>query len=90
MGDADAEGFFFDATTCSLATLLGFQTTLELLEAVEARPPSLNCYGLHEWAMQYQPEGSPPPPSAVYQAHAMPLRVDRGTINAVVERRGIR
>ncbi len=66
MGDADAEGFFFDATTCSLATLLGFQTTLELLEAVEARPPSLNCYGLHEWAMLYDP----PRPAAAAAAAA--------------------
>ena len=26
-------------------------------------PTVLNCYGLHEWAMQYQPEGEPDPPS---------------------------
>ena len=53
------------------------------------RAPVLHCYGLHEWAMQYQPAGARPPPSATYQAHAMPLRVDRATINAAVERKGV-
>ena len=50
--------------------------------------PILHCHGLHEWAMQYHPEGSPPPPSGVYQSH-MPLRVTREVINEAVERRGV-
>lgn len=50
--------------------------------------PILHCHGLHEWAMQYQPEGAPPPPSAKYQSH-LQLRVPRDTINKAVERRGI-
>ena len=50
--------------------------------------PILHCHGLHEWAMQYQPEGAPPPPSGKYQAH-LQLRVDRETISKTVERKGI-
>jgi hypothetical protein len=50
--------------------------------------PILHCHGLHEWAMQYYPEGSPPPPSGKYQSH-MSLRVSREVINQAVERRGV-
>jgi hypothetical protein len=50
--------------------------------------PILHCHGLHEWAMQYYPEGSPPPPSGKYQSH-MSLRVTREVINKAVERRGV-
>ena len=50
--------------------------------------PIFHCHGLHEWAMQYHPEGGDPPPSGKYQSH-MPLRVSREIINATVERRGI-
>ena len=59
------------------------------LAATRKRPPIWHCYGLHEWAMQYWPEGAQKPPSAVYQAH-MRLRVPREVINQVVERRGVR
>lgn len=50
--------------------------------------PILHCHGLHEWAMQYWPEGADPPPSAKYQQH-LPLRVSREVVNKAVERRGI-
>lgn len=50
--------------------------------------PIFHCFGLHEWAMQYQPDGADPPPSAKYQSH-LPLRVSRDVINQAVERRGI-
>jgi hypothetical protein len=50
--------------------------------------PVMYCHGMHEWAMQYWPEGAPPPPSAKYQQH-LPLRVSRDVVNAAVERRGI-
>ena len=50
--------------------------------------PVLHCHGMHEWAMQYWPEGAAPPPSAKYQQH-LPLRVSREVVNAAVERRGI-
>lgn len=50
--------------------------------------PILHCHGLHEWAMQYHPDGAPPPPSAKYQGH-LPLRVDQQVINETVERDGV-
>lgn len=56
-----------------------------VLAATLDAEPILHCYGLHEWAMQYWPEGADPPPSARYQASAMPLRVSRETLNAAVE-----
>lgn len=58
--------------------------------------PVTHCYGLHEWAMVYDPrpaddddDGRAPPPSAAYQAH-LPRRVSRDVVNAAVERRGVR
>lgn len=39
------------------APFLWYKSILE--QTLEAEP-ILHCYGLHEWAMQYQPEGSPP------------------------------
>lgn len=59
-----------------------------ILEQTISSEPILHCYGLHEWAMQYQPENAPPPPSAQYQKH-LPLRVSRKIINDTVERKGI-
>ena len=59
-----------------------------ILEQTLQAEPILHCHGLHEWAMQYHPEGEPSPPSAKYQAH-LPLRVNRQVINDTVERKGI-
>jgi hypothetical protein len=59
-----------------------------ILQQTLQAEPVLHCHGLHEWAMQYQPEGAPAPPSGKYQAH-LPLRVDRETITRTVERKGI-
>jgi hypothetical protein len=39
------------------APFLWYQSILQQTLGAE---PILNCYGLHEWAMQYQPEGAPP------------------------------
>jgi hypothetical protein len=59
-----------------------------ILQNTAANDPVLHCYGLHEWAMQYWPAHSPPPPSSKYQAH-LPLRVSQQVINEVVERKGV-
>lgn len=59
-----------------------------ILQQTLQAEPILHCYGLHEWAMQYHPPGSDPPPSAKYQGH-LPLRVTRDVINETVERRGV-
>jgi len=61
-----------------------------VLEQTMEHQPVLHCYGLHEWAMQYHPNGdAPPPPSGKYQAHLRP-RVSQETINETVEREGLR
>lgn len=59
-----------------------------ILQNTAQAEPILHCHGLHEWAMQYQPPGAPPPPSAKYQGH-LPLRVDQQVINEAVERKGV-
>lgn len=59
-----------------------------ILQRTLEAEPILHCHGLHEWAMQYQPKGQPPPPSSKYQSH-LPLRVCRDIINETVERKGI-
>ena len=60
-----------------------------ILQTTLANEAILHCYGLHEWAMQYHPEGAPPPPSGKYQSH-LPLRASREVINSTVERKGLR
>ncbi|CAB9497598.1 expressed unknown protein [Seminavis robusta] len=59
-----------------------------ILQQTLQAEPILHCHGLHEWAMQYHPDGEPSPPSAKYQAH-LPLRVSRQVISETVERKGI-
>jgi hypothetical protein len=59
-----------------------------ILQNTAEAEPVLHCFGLHEWAMQYMPEGAPIPPSAKYQGH-LPLRVDRRVINDTLERKGV-
>ena len=71
-----------------LKKIAPFQWYKSIMETTLESEPIMHCHGLHEWAMVYHPEGSPPPPSAKYQAH-LPLRVSRQVINETVERRGI-
>lgn len=71
--------------TRASAPFLWYQSILK--QTLDSEPV-LHCYGLHEWAMQYQPAGAPPPPSGKYQAH-LPLRVSRDVINDTVERKGV-
>ena len=82
----DATAAFADASAASATPFVWYR---DLMRRTSAAEPIVHCYGLHEWAMQYHPEGAPEPPSAKYQRHAMPLRVSRDVINAAVERRGI-
>lgn len=60
-----------------------------ILQQTLRQEPVLHCHNLHEWAMQYQPEGAPEPPSAKYQRH-LRLRVSRQIINETVERKGVK
>mmetsp|Transcript_20824 Transcript_20824/g.24108 ORF Transcript_20824/g.24108 Transcript_20824/m.24108 type:complete len:319 (-) Transcript_20824:1395-2351(-) len=71
-----------------LKTIAPFDWYNSILQNTLDSEPIFHCHGLHEWAMQYHPEGAPPPPSAKYQTH-LPKRVSREIINSTVERRGI-
>ncbi|GAA1228026.1 hypothetical protein GCM10009676_07990 [Prauserella halophila] len=57
---------------------------LSLLEATASRPPRLNCFGLHEWAMVYRH-----PPDQVRHAQ-LPLRLGSGGTDDVVQSLDIR
>ena len=78
-------GVLYDPAACVPADASPFLWHRDVLAATEAAPPITSCYGLHEWAMLYHPEGAPEPPSARYQGSALQLRVDRETLNAAVE-----
>eukprot|EP00557_Chaetoceros_sp_GSL56_P002087 CAMPEP_0176498912 /NCGR_PEP_ID=MMETSP0200_2-20121128/12614_1 /TAXON_ID=947934 /ORGANISM="Chaetoceros sp., Strain GSL56" /LENGTH=461 /DNA_ID=CAMNT_0017897231 /DNA_START=246 /DNA_END=1631 /DNA_ORIENTATION=+ len=69
-------------------TISQYQWYASILQTTLQSEPIFHCHGLHEWAMQYQPHGAPPPPSAKYQAN-LPLRVSQQVINDTVERKGI-
>lgn len=81
----EPRSFMRSATHEQASSFLWYRS---ILQATSTATPILHCYGLHEWAMQYWPEGAPEPPSAKYQRH-LPLRVSREVINAAVERRGV-
>ena len=88
-GDDEGEG---DSNSSSskdkMKSAAPFQWYRAILTNTINSEPIFHCHGLHEWAMQYYPPGSDPPPSGKYQSH-MPLRVSREVINEAVERRGI-
>ena len=82
----DATAAFKGANADSATPFVWYR---DLLSSTREQEPILHCYGLHEWAMQYWPEGADEPPSARYQQGSMPLRVSREVINEAVERRGV-
>ena len=59
----------------------------ELLLATSLRPPILNCFGLHEWAMLYVPPTSGADDGRATRHQALGLRVSQQTINDLVESR---
>ena len=85
---ADAYGFDTAALSVKPKVLKSLLANRELLLATSLRPPILNCFGLHEWAMLYTPpapDGGSPTPATRHQA--LPLRVSQATINDLVESR---
>lgn len=84
-------GVAYDAVAhCAGQSAAPYVWHADVLAATEANEPVLHCYGLHEWAMQYHPEGSAAPPSAQYQRDSgMALRVSQRELNDAVERRGV-
>lgn len=91
--EVTAEGIVYDVATAfagaSTERATPFVWYRDILRNTTGAEPVLHCYGLHEWAMQYHPDGADPPPSARFQMQSMPLRVPRKTINEAIERRGI-
>lgn len=80
--------FFFETHENQQKAASPYLWYKSVLQQTTRAEPVLHCHGLHEWAMQYHPDGAQPPPSAKYQSH-LPLRVSRHVINDAVERRGI-
>lgn len=55
-----------------------------LLIATASRPPTLGCFGLHEWAMAYRTDGQPSG-TAMGLRHPWPLRLGAAGTDALVE-----
>lgn len=85
--DYNAEKHFRSADPAQATPFMWYH---QLLAATERAEPILHCYNLHEWAMQYWPEGAAPPPSRHYQEETMPLRVTQDVINDVIQTQGVR
>ncbi|MGO4258358.1 3-methyladenine DNA glycosylase [Marmoricola sp. RAF53] len=56
-----------------------------LLVATAGRPPSLGCFGLHEWAMAYRSDAAQDGSGGNELRHAWPLRLGAGGTDQVVE-----
>ena len=62
---------------------------LQLLQSIDKKPPSLRCYGLHEWAMVYidgasrETAAAPSPKLSKFQS--LPLRVTSESIRSVLQ-----
>ena len=82
----DAQRAFADADADAATPFVWYR---DLLRNTTTSKPILHCFGLHEWAMQYRPDGAPPAPSERFQRHSMALRVPQHVVNAAVEREGI-
>jgi len=88
-GRDGADGLFFDGSRCSPETLVGLQNTLDLLRATEQRPPVLNCFGMHEWAMLYSlaPNNGGGGGGGNAKHQRLPLRLSQVALDAAVEER---
>lgn len=60
--------------------LNGLRRAREILRRTAERAAHLNCYGMHEWAMLYQPDGEGAPP----RHQQLPLRLEQAALNRVV------
>jgi hypothetical protein len=62
------------------------RSAAEIMRVCQTRAPHLNCFGLHEWAMLYQPSAAQAAPRRHQQ---LPLRLSQSELNAVVEEQQI-
>ncbi|MET3960577.1 hypothetical protein ABIE44_000511 [Marmoricola sp. OAE513] len=70
-----------DYLAAQLPLVRGLHT---LLSATASRPPTLGCFGLHEWAMAYRSAQSDPAEGSELR-HAWPLRLGGSGTDEVVE-----
>ena len=60
--------------------LIGLRRARDILRRTAERAAHLNCFGMHEWAMLYQPDGERAPP----RHQQLPLRLEQAALNRVV------
>lgn len=79
--DADGSCGCMDARLCKKGPRKMLRLAADVMRAAAVRPPHLNCFGLHEWAMLHAPSST----SNVSCHQDLPLRLSQMEINAVVE-----
>mmetsp|Transcript_7416 Transcript_7416/g.21601 ORF Transcript_7416/g.21601 Transcript_7416/m.21601 type:complete len:435 (-) Transcript_7416:190-1494(-) len=83
------DGGYYDPRLVKPAKVPRLAWAREVLASSARRPPLLNCYGLHEWAMLYAPpDGLAVNDVSVHQR--LPLRLSQAELNAAVEARPLR
>ena len=80
--DASGGSGSMQARHCKRGLRKAARTACEIMRASAGRPPHLNCYGLHEWAMLYCPDDETARPR---KHQDLPLRLSQAEVNAVVE-----
>ena len=56
--------------------LIGLRRARDILRRTAERAAHLNCFGMHEWAMLYQPDGERAPP----RHQQLPLRLEQAAL----------
>ncbi len=79
---AHDDGLVLPATSFPEHRLQFLNWAIGYLEGIARRPPLLNCFGLHEWAMIYK--------SPEVRHSRTPLRLSSQEVEAVVEADGVR
>ncbi len=88
---ADRKGYAAGTVTAAYlaAQLPVIESIHRLLAATASRPPTLGCFGLHEWAMAYQSPAAPGSEPGSTLRHSWPLRLGPSGTDEVVERHRI-
>ena len=78
----DGSGFMDPHLQKKESVRKSLRAAAEVMRRSQGRPPHLNCFGLHEWAMLYRPDGTSSEPR---RHQSLPLRLSQAELNAVVE-----
>jgi hypothetical protein len=57
----------------------------EVMRRSSTRAPHLHCFGMHEWAMLYEPDNTAGGSGQVSRHQSLPLRVSQTELNSIVE-----